>query len=157
MRRRQFLGAAATVGGLPLLSNAAQAQKAEDTLRITWRTVIPDIDPYRNNMRAGLIASDEVWDMLVYRDPQTFKNVPALATEWKNVDDTTMEFTLREGVKFHNGDPFGADDVVYTINTIIADRVVSVPSNFSFWSGAEKINDHQVRLKMKAPFPAALE
>ena len=35
--------------------------------------------------------------------------------------------------------------------------MVAVPSNFSFWSGAEKINDHQVRLKLKAPFPAALE
>lgn len=157
MRRRDFLGAAAAAGTLPLRATPAQAQKAEDTLRISWRTVIPDIDPFRNNMRAGLIASDEAWDGLVYRDPQTFRNVPALATEWKQVDDVTMEFTLRQDVKFHNGDPFGADDVVYTINTVIADRVVSVPSNFSFWSGAEKINDHQVRLRMKAPFPAALE
>ena len=148
MRRRDFLGAAAAAGTLPLCATPVHAQKAEDTLRISWRTVIPDIDPFRNNMRAGLIASDEAWDGLVYRDPQTFRNVPALATEWKQVDDVTMEFTLRQDVKFHNGDPFGADDVVYTINTVIADRVVSVPSNFSFWSGAEKINDHQVRLRM---------
>jgi peptide/nickel transport system substrate-binding protein len=157
MRRRQVLQGAAAAAAASLADGPAWAQKADDTLRIAWRTVIPDVDPYRNNMRAGLIASDEVWEMLVYRDPQTFKNVPALATEWKQPDSLTWEFTLRDGVKFHNGDPFGADDVVYTIETIIKDRMVSVPSNFSFWTGAEKINDRQVRLKLKSPFPAALE
>ena len=156
MRRRSFI--AGTAAAVPFASlTPAWAQKSQDRLRVVWRDAIPDVDPYRNSLRTGLIVSHEAWDMLVYRDPATFKNVPALATEWRNIDPTTIEFTLRDGVKFHNGDPFGADDVVYTIQTVLNDPKVAVPSNFSFWSGAEKINDHQVRLKLKSPFPAALE
>ncbi len=154
MKRRDFLAASAAAAALP---GGAHAQKAQDTLRVTWRDAVPDVDPYRNSLRTGLVVSHHAWDMLVYRDPETFKNVPALATEWTQVDPLTMDFTLREGVKFHNGDPFGADDVAYTINTILTDPKVAVPSNFSFWSGAEKLGDHKVRLKLKAPFPAALE
>ncbi len=154
MKRRSFLAATAAAAALP---GVARAQKAQDTLRVTWRDAVPDVDPYRNSLRTGLVVSHEAWDMLAYRDPDTFKNVPALATAWTQTDPTTLDFTLRDGVKFHNGDAFGADDVVYTIQTILNDPKVSVPSNFSFWSGAEKINDHQVRLKLKAPFPAALE
>ena len=157
MKRRSFLAASTSAAMLPALGGTAHAQKSQDTLRVTWRDAVPDVDPYRNTLRTGLIVSHEAWDMLVYRDPGTSKNVPALATEWHSPDPTTMEFTLRDGVKFHNGDAFGADDVVYTIQTILSDPKVSVPSNFSFWSGAEKINDHQVRLKLKAPFPAAIE
>ncbi len=154
MKRRSFLAGSAAAVGLPA---AARAQKAQDTLRVTWRDAVPDVDPFRNSLRTGLVVSHEAWDMLAYRDPDTFRNVPALATGWTQVDPLTLEFTLRPGVKFHNGDAFGADDVVYTIQTIQNDPKVAVPSNFSFWAGAEKINDHQVRLKLKAPFPAAIE
>ena len=81
----------------------------------------------------------EAWDTLVYRDPQTFKIVPALATKWKWQDPKTLDFTLRDGVKFHNGDAFGADDVVYTFDTILHDPKVMVPSNFAFIDHAEKL------------------
>ena len=161
MKRRSFLTAAAAAASGAAAGAAfpggAAAQKAQDTLRVTWRDAVPDVDPYRNSLRTGLVVSQHAWDMLVCRDPETFENVPALATSWTQVDPLTIDFTLREGVTFHNGDPFGADDVVYTINTVIADPKVSVPSNFSFWAGAEKLGDHKVRMKLKAPFPAALE
>lgn len=157
MRRRVFLGAAAATAGLPALGRQARAQKASDTLRITWRDAIPDIDPYRNTLRTGLIVAHEAWDTLVYRDPHTFKVVPALATEWKFTDPTTLDFTLRPSVKFHNGDPLTADDVVYTFTTILSDPKVLVPSNFAFIAGAEKLGDMQVRIKLKTVFPAALE
>ncbi len=154
MKRRTFLGTAAAAS-LPL--GSAIAAKSDDTLRITWRDAIPDVDPYRNTLRTGLIVAHEAWDTLVYRDPHTFKVVPALATEWNWSDPQTLEFTLRDGVKFQNGDPFGADDVVYTFETILHDPKVGNPSNFAFIAGAEKISDKQVRFKLKSVFPAALE
>lgn len=157
MKRRTFLGTAAAVATLPALGRPALAGKDNDTLIITWRDAIPDVDPYRNNLRTGLIVAHEAWDTLVYRDPHTFKIVPALATEWKWVDPTTLEFTLRDGVKFHNGDSFGVDDVVYTFEQILHDSKVMVPSNFAFIAGAEKAGDKQVRFKLKNVFPAALE
>jgi peptide/nickel transport system substrate-binding protein len=80
-----------------------------------------------------------------------------LATSWRYADDTTIEFELRPNVKFHDGSPFTADDVVYTVTTILSDKQVSVPSNFSFIAGAEKIDDMHLRIKLKRVFPAALE
>ncbi len=154
MRRRTFLGAAAA---LPAFGRQALASKDDDTLHITWRDAIPDVDPYRNNLRTGLIVAHEAWDTLVYRDPHTFKVVPGLANEWKWADPKTLDFTLRDGVKFHNGDPFSADDVVYTFETILHDPKVMVPSNFAFLEGAEKLGPMQVRFHLKSIFPAALE
>ncbi len=157
MRRRALIGGAASLPMLAALGGHAFANKANDTLRITWRDAIPDVDPYRNNLRTGLIVAYEAWDTLVYRDPHTFKNVPLLATGWKWVNPETLDFTLRTGVKFHNGDPFSADDVVYTFETIMHDPKVMVPSNFEFIKGVEKLADDKVRFTFHGPFPAALE
>jgi peptide/nickel transport system substrate-binding protein len=133
------------------------AQKSADTLRITWREAIPDVDPYYNSQRTGMVVAFQAFDCLVYRDPVTMDIKPALASSWKQVDDTTIDFTLRQGVTFQNGDPFTADDVVYTINTIISDKRVAIPSYYTSFAGAEKIDDFHVRLKLTGVSPAVME
>ena len=136
----------------------ASAQKSADTLRIVFRDAVPNIDPYYNNQRTGLIMSHTAWDMLVYRDPVSFEIKPLLATEWKFIDGTTLDFTLRQGVKFHDGSTMTADDVVYTINIVSSpDSKVSTPSNYSWIDKAEKTGDYSVRVKFKRPTPAALD
>ncbi len=135
----------------------ARAQKSANTLRIAWRDAVPNVDPYYNSLRTGLVVAHQAWDTLVYRDPDTFQIKPLLATSWKQTDDTTYEFELRQGVTFHDGSKFSADDVVYTINTVLTDKDVAVPSNFAYLAGAEKIDDDHVRVKLKRIFPAALE
>ncbi len=135
----------------------AHAQKSANTLRITWRDAIGDVDPYYNQLRTGLVVAYQAWDTLVYRDPETFQIKPLLATSWKQVDDTTLDFELRPGVKFHDGSPFSADDVVYTINTVLSDKQVAIPSNYAYLDHAEKLDDLHVRVKLKRIFPAALE
>ncbi len=135
----------------------ALAQKSADILRVTWRDAIPNVDPYYNSQRTGLILAHHAWDTLIYRDPETFQLKPLLATSWRYVDDTTIEFDLRQGVKFHDGSAFTADDVVYTINTVIADKQVSVPSNYNYIAGADKVDEFKVRIRLKRVFPAALE
>ena len=159
MRMQNKLGAAILTavllgaGAMP-----AAAQKSADTLRIVMRDALPNIDPYYNNLRTGVVMHHQGWDALVYRNPDTFKLEPLLATEWKQPDATTIEFTLRPGVKFHDGSPFTADDVVYTIN-LIADPAsrLSTPSNYNWLDKAEKTGDLSVRVKLKRPNPAALE
>jgi peptide/nickel transport system substrate-binding protein len=152
---------AAWLGGILLVALVglapAQAQKSADTLRVVSWDQIPNIDPYYNQLRAGLVVAHQAWDTLVYRDPDTFIIKPELATSWKYLDDTTIEFQLRHGVTFHDGSPFTADDVVYTFNTVLTDKQVSVPSNFLWLEGAEKVDDFTVRVKLKRVFPAALE
>src|SRR5258708_13525461 len=92
------------------------AQKSADTLRITWRDAIPNVDPYYNSQRTGMAVAFQAFDCLVYRDPVTMDIKPALATSWKQLDDTTIHFTLREPVTFQNRDPLTAHYPVYTTN-----------------------------------------
>src|SRR5215470_13526097 len=100
MRMRMKFGAAIVAAVLLGLAPAA-AQKSADTLRIAMRDALPNIDPYYNNLRTGIVMHHQCWDTLVYRNPDTFKVEPLIATEWKFVDPTTLDFTLRPGVKFH--------------------------------------------------------
>ena len=122
---RALLAATALVAvGMP-----AQAQKSADTLRVVWWDQIVNVNPYYNQLRSGLIVAHQAFDGLVYRDPNGFVIKPALATSWSYADPTTIVFELRQGVKFHDGSPFTADDVVYTVNSMLVDKQVSVPSN----------------------------
>jgi peptide/nickel transport system substrate-binding protein len=139
------------------MAASALAQKSADTLRITWRDAIPDVDPYYNSQRTGMVVAFQAFDCLVYRDPTTMEIKPALATSWQQVDATTIDFTLRQGVTFQNGDPFSANDVVYTINTIIHDKRVAIPAYYASFAGAEKIDDWHVRLKLTGVSPAVME
>jgi peptide/nickel transport system substrate-binding protein len=150
--RRILPAVCITIGSAPVL-----AEKASDTLRITWRDAIPDVDPYYNSQRTGMVVAFHAFDCLVYRDPVSMEIRPALAMAWEQVDPTTMDFTLRRDVKFHNGDPFTADDVVYTINTIISDKRVAIPAYYTSFAGAEKIDDFHVRLKLTGVSPAVME
>jgi peptide/nickel transport system substrate-binding protein len=151
----KFLAAIFTAACLAV---PAMAQKSADTLRITMRDALPNVDPYYNNLRTGVVMHHQAWDTLVYRNPDTFKIEPLLATEWKLPDPTTIDFTLRPGVKFHDGTPLTADDVVYTL-TVAADpnSKVSTPANYNWIDKAEKTGELSVRVKLKRPTPAALE
>jgi peptide/nickel transport system substrate-binding protein len=135
----------------------AAAQKSADTLRIAWRDAIPDVTPYYNQIRTGIVLSHQVWDSLIYRDPETFQIKPLLAETYKWVDETTLEFTLRKDVAFHNGARLTADDVVYTINAVIADQQVVTPSNYAYIDHAARVDDVRVRIALKRVFPAALD
>ena len=74
------------------------------------------------------------------------------------LNDTTWQFKLREGVKFHNGEPFDADDVVFTLNWISnPGNGVKVQRNVNWIDRAEKVDQYTVNLHMKKPFPQAFE
>lgn len=158
MRKRLTLGIS-TMTALVWLGGApAVAQKSADHLRVVTGNAVTNVDPYYNAQRTGLVIHHQAWDTLVHRDPETFQIKPLLATEWKVVDDKTIEFKLRSGVKFHDGSTLSADDVVYTINLAsdIESRVAT-PSNYNWIDKVEKIDDLSVRVNLKRPTPAALE
>ena len=116
------------------------------------------MDNYFNTNRTGIWFSRMVWDQLIYREPKTFEYKPLLATSWELLDDTTWQFKLRKGVKFHNGEPFDADDVVFTMNWISnPDNGVKVQRNVNWIDRAEKVDQYTVNLHMKKPFPQAFE
>jgi peptide/nickel transport system substrate-binding protein len=140
------------------LPTLAQAGKRDDTLRVASNVVPSSIDSYFNATREGVVLSHHIWSYLAHRNPKTGEYEPELATAWKWINDRTLEVDLRRGVKFHNGDPFTADDVVYTLNWVVnPENKVIVQQNIGWIAGADKINDYKVRIRTKAPFPAALE
>ena len=143
---------------LTLTSGTAFAGKSDDTLNIAWGGELATLDRYFNVLREGIIAGRLVWDSLLFKDPETLEFKPLLAKSYTFVDGTTMEFELRQGITFHNGEPFDADDVVYTLNFVSnPDNGVLTQRNVSWIDSVEKLGQYKVRLKMKAPTPIALE
>jgi peptide/nickel transport system substrate-binding protein len=147
------LFAAALAGAGP-----AVAGKKDDTIRFAYDQAPESVDPFFNNVRIGVILGAQVWDTLVYRDPKTNEYVGNLAKSWKQIDDRTIEFELREGVRFHNGEEFDADSVVYTMN-FVADSAnkVTTQQNVNWIEKAEKLDKYKVRVTTKKVFPAAIE
>ncbi len=155
--------AAARLAGLALagaiaLSSPAIAGKRDDTIRYANDQAPENIDPYFNNVRIGVIIGAQVWDTLVYRDPKTNEYKGNLAKSWKQIDDKTIEFELRQGIRFHNGEEFDADSVVYTLNFVANPaNKVTTQQNVSWIDRAEKLDKFRVRVVTKNIFPAAIE
>ncbi len=94
----------------------------------TW-----DIHSQNNNLQNFVHVA--VYEGLVYYNSRTFKVEPVLATSWKEISPTQMRFTLRTGVKFHDGSAFTADDAVFSLQ-----RAMTAPSNFTPYTlGFDKI------------------
>ena len=149
---------AATILAATAFTTPVLAQKAANTVRFAYDQAPESVDPFFNNVRIGVIIGANVWDTLVYRDPNTNEYKGQLAKSWKQVDDKTIEFELREGVKFHNGEEFDADDVVYTLNFISKpENKVVTQGNVNWIEKAEKLDKYKVRLTTKEVFPAAIE
>lgn len=146
------------LAALLCVNHPAFANKADDTLRTAFGKELETADFYFQSAREGVILSHQIWDGLVYRDPKSGEYVGNLATSWKWVDDTTLEFELRKGVKFHNGEDFDADDVIYTANFVTnPSNRVTTPSYVSWIKSVEKIDPYTIRIHANNPFPAALE
>jgi peptide/nickel transport system substrate-binding protein len=148
----------ALLAGMLAATGPALADKKSDTVRFANDQAPENVDPFFNNVRIGVILGAQIWDTLVYRDPKTNEYKGNLAKSWKQIDDRTIEFELREGVKFHNGEEFDADSVVFTLN-FVADPAnkVTTQQNVSWIEKAEKLDKYKVRVTTRKVFPAAIE
>jgi peptide/nickel transport system substrate-binding protein len=103
---------------------------------------------------------EHIYDRLLDRDPKTFRPTPMLATAWKVVNDTTWEFTLRQGVKFHNGEPFTAHAVKATIDYALDPATKSHYAAAAYWRPVKEVqvvNDHTVRFVTDKPWPNLID
>ena len=94
-------------------SRSAQAQE----LRIATSYKLMTLDPHYANLNENTSLLSHIYERLVYQD-ERLDLKPGLAVSWRATSDTQWEFKLRENVRFHDGSPFTADDVVYTIERI---------------------------------------
>lgn len=113
MNRRTLLPALA---GLLLLGGTAVAQPGP-TLTMGVRSGPESIDPHWSTLGGHIEALRHVFESLVAQD-ETLQLKPGLALSWTAVDATTWEFKLRDGVKFHDGSDFTAEDVKFSLERI---------------------------------------
>ncbi len=145
---------------LALISAAALAVIAAapahaKTFKWSSASDIPTLDIHSQNNALGNGVHAAVYDSLVYYDSKTFKPEAQLATSWREMSPTQVRFNLRTGVKFSDGTPFTADDVVYSIT-----RAMSKTSNYAVYtqgiSRVVKVNDSTVDFIMSGPNPVLL-
>jgi len=118
-RRNTLRLGAAAAGSLVLPRFAiAQADRPSITIAVQKITNSNTLDVLREQSNVGeRIFFGSIWEALIGRDLRgQLQPKPLLATEWKRIDDQTVELKLREGVKFHNGDEMTAEDVVFTFS-----------------------------------------
>lgn len=99
-------------------------------LRVGMPIETTSIDPAAMVVPYNASISLHLYDGLIRRAPDMALQ-PGLATAWKAVDDTTWEFTLRPGVKWHDGSDFTAADVIATIERI---KALDVPVSFRLYT-----------------------
>lgn len=149
---------AALLGILLAWAGPVQAGKQDDTLNVAYSNEITTMDYYKEGPREGLTVGRLIYDNLLDKDPRTNEFKPALAQSWRQVDDKTLEFVIREGVKFHDGSTLTVDDVVYTLTAVTApDYKVRWPISTEWIAKVEKVDGRTVRITMKAPGPLGLE
>jgi peptide/nickel transport system substrate-binding protein len=141
----------ASLAGM-LLPEPSAAQKSADTIRIAMNFPIKRLSPYyQPDLEAGMFFR-LLEEPLVRYDEREGKFLPALAKSWKRVDERTLEFELQDGIKFHSGNAFTADDAVYMMNWR-TDPKLRVPgaTRFAWVEGIEKIGPMSVRIRAKEP------
>ncbi|MEM8550942.1 MAG: ABC transporter substrate-binding protein [Pseudomonadota bacterium] len=112
LRRRLATGVAAAA-----LMGAFSASAFAEELTIGVRSGAESMDPHFSAIGINVSAMKNVYETLTARD-NNLQLVPGLAVSWEPVDDLTWRFTLREGVKFHDGSDLDAEDVVHSVKRI---------------------------------------
>lgn len=135
-----------------------QAGKADDTLRATMAAEILNLDYNYTTKREYIILSMLMDSTLFTLDPQTQEIGPNVAKSYDIIDDLTIDVTLRDDVKFHDGTPLTADDVVYTYNWIADEDSNSRAGTLlrRWLDRAEKTGPDTVRFHLSNVYPLAL-
>src|SRR5919109_4325834 len=134
---------------LLLFAGAATAQE----LRVGLAAEPTAMDPHYHNLSPNNSLLSHIFDSLVGQDERQ-RLTPDLAESWKAIDATTWEFKLRKNVRWHDGTPFTADDVIFSFER--APNVEGSPSSFGIYAKGKtfkKIDDHTVYVKTKEPYP----
>jgi len=144
------------VAVLACLIAPVAAQSAKDRLTIDAPNDVATLDPHVQWDADSYGVYRNIFDNLLTRDASG-KIVPQIATAWRYVDDTHVEFDIRSDVKFHDGTPLTADDVAFSVKRITRPDFKSPQlSQFDQIADAEVLGPAKVRLAMKSPYPVLL-
>ncbi len=136
--------------GLCLLVQAVPAK----TLRYATQDEPQTLDPHSAQLAVTNRLLGNVYEGLVARD-KAFKIVPGLALSWSQPDPLTWRFKLRPNVKFHDGSPFTADDVVFSVERVLSPNS-QLKATVQGVASAKKVDDLTVDFVMREPNPVLL-
>ncbi|MGD1886156.1 MAG: ABC transporter substrate-binding protein [Cohaesibacteraceae bacterium] len=151
---RSQLAAAVLIVGSPSMV------LAEDVLTIGVRAEAASMDPHWTQLSGDTQVQEHIFERLVGLS-STSQPIPGLAVSWEPIDETTWEFRLREGVKWHDGEDFTAEDVVFSFDRLRA-GVSGAPASpaFQLEKGGkqwEMVDDYTIRITTDGPYPTMAE
>lgn len=125
-------------------------------LVITEMSDIVSLDPHGQNDVPSSNVRSNIYETLTTLDEE-MEVQPGLATEWEEIDDTTLQFTLAEGVTFHDGSEFNAEVVEANLERVI-DPNVGSPRMFLYEmiEDVEVLDDYTVEITTEYPFAPLL-
>ena len=137
-----------------LAASALAAPAHAATLHWAAQNDILTLDPHSQNHATTSSLLQHAYEGLT-RYTKTYSIEPALATGWTQVSPTLMRFTLRKGVKFHDGSPFSADDVVFSFHRILQPQG-TMQIYVNGVTDVKKVDDYTVDLVLSGPNPVLL-
>jgi peptide/nickel transport system substrate-binding protein len=120
------------------------------TLRLSQGSDVRSMDPYLQLESPTFCVLINIFDALTDISP-AMELAPSLATEWRNVEPTVWELTLREGVRFHDGGSFDAEDVRYSLDRARNWPLSRLASELPTYVRTEIVDPHRVRLHTTTP------
>ena len=132
----------------------AFADKASGTLHLAAAQPVQLISYYYDPSPDTVFESEAVYDDLVSYDVKSGKVEPLLAKAWRRIDPQTLEFDLRDDVKWQDGTKFSASDVAYTMKWLSDPAtVLRFKGNWSWIDKVEQIGDDKIRIHAAKPTP----
>jgi peptide/nickel transport system substrate-binding protein len=135
----------------------AVAADPTGTITIALGSEPTTLDPQLRDEGPLRYTLNQVYESLVARDAKTMEIVPELAERWERINETTWRFYLRQGVTFHNGDPFNAEAAAFAFNRAVEPQYASQYS--SYWVGfkeAKVVDAYTLDILTTEPVPNLL-
>ncbi len=130
---------------------AAACMAGAQTIRVANQGDALSMDPHSLNESLQLSVTGNVYEPLVGRN-KDLSLAPALATRWTQTSPTVWRFELRRGVRFHDGSPFTADDVLFSLARTQAGSS-DMKTYTNDFKEVRKVDDYTVEIETKSPYP----
>jgi len=133
---------------------AAASGKQIDQFAVDLTSDAASLDPGTQYDTSSYSVYGNIFDTLLTRDPKTAEIKPFLATSYKIVNDLTWEFKLKDGIAFHNGEPFNADAVKFSLERILSSELKSPQrANYALVDHVDVVDPQTVHVVTTQPFP----
>jgi peptide/nickel transport system substrate-binding protein len=146
------------LGAMLVTATPVPAVSAQNTdVTIVLETEPDQLDPCQaSKSQVGKVIKQNVVETLTEINPDDGSVKPRLAMEWQQVDDLTWRFKLREGVKFHDGSPFNAEAVKYSLERTL-DESIDCEIRVKYFGGltvtVTPLSDYEIEIKTNNPVP----